>query len=330
MKGKWALVGAAAVLAGVALGALSLWNRKASQPVSPVAPLAAPAVASSFTLTGKIRAAHVVVVHSEVDGNIDLFEANVGDEVSQGQELARIGSTGLETEQADAVSAVEKAQSRVEAAEKAVSGAQLEASRARADAQRVRAELDRLQKTYDRQKVLMAAGATPRLTYEKAEHDYESSQEEWEAVNKAARSADDRVRDTLKELDSARKILADRQAQLADAQSAVEAGTVTAPVDGIVVGRSGEVGQAAGELADGLFQIGTDLYDLEAAADAKPEVLRGLRPHQPALVIIPDLQGTSITGEVKEIKDGQAVISFKSATPAIRPGMVAEVRLQGQ
>src|SRR5579872_1130263 len=167
MKGKWALVGAVAVLAGIAIGALSSRNRKALPMAASLSTPAAPAV-QSFTLTGKIRAAHVVVVNSEVDGNIDLFEANVGDEVSQGQELARIGSTGLETEQADAVSAVEKAQSRVESAEKAVSGAQLEASRARADAQRVRAEFDRLQKTYDRQKVLMAAGATPRLTYEKA------------------------------------------------------------------------------------------------------------------------------------------------------------------
>src|SRR5581483_6938026 len=113
--------------------------------------------------------------------------------VYQGQELAQIGSTGLETEQADAASAVEKAQGRVESAEKAVTAAQLEASRAHADAQRVRAELDRVQRTYDRQKVLMAAGATPRLTYEKAEHDYESSQQEWEAVDKAARAADDRV-----------------------------------------------------------------------------------------------------------------------------------------
>jgi multidrug resistance efflux pump len=281
-------------------------------------------------VTGKIRAAHVVVVNSEVDGNIDLFEANVGDEVSQGQELARIGSAGFETEQADAASAVEKAQGRVESAEKAVSTAQLEASRAHADAQRVRAELDRLQKTYDRQKVLMAAGATPRLTYEKTEHDYESSREEWDAVDKAARAADDRVRDTLKELDSARKIMADRQQQSADAQSAVEAGSVTAPVDGVVVGRSGEVGQRAAELAGGLFQIGVDLFDLEVAAQTKPDLLRLLRPHQPALVIIPDLQGTSITGEVKEVHDTQAVISFKSGTPAIRPGMVAEVRLQGQ
>jgi multidrug resistance efflux pump len=283
-----------------------------------------------LTLTGKIRAAHVVVVRAEIDGNIEAFEANVGDEVYAGQELARIGSAGLDTEQADATAALEKAQARVEAAEKNVAGAQLEASRAHADAQRARTALDRLQKVYDRQKVLVAAGATPRLTYEKAEQDYEAGRQEWEAVDRGARAADERVRDTMKELDSAKKVAADRQEQVLAAQSAVESGAVLAPVDGVIVGRSGEAGQPARELSNGVFQIGTDLYDLEVTLEPKAELRRQMKLHQPALVIIPDLQGTSITGEVKEITDSAAVVSFKSGTPAIRPGMVAEVRLQMQ
>jgi len=326
MRGKWALICAAAVLAGIAAGA---FFRLRKQPPAPaISKAVAPALPPSLTLNGKIRAVHVVVVNAEVDGNIDAFEASVGDEVYTGQELARIGSTGLETEQADAAAALEKAQARVEAAEKTVANAQLETSRARADTQRARTELDRLQKIYDRQKVLVSAGATPRLTYEKAEQDYESRRQEWEAVDKAARAAEERVRDTMKELDSARKIVADRQEQLVAAQTAVESGVVLAPVDGLIVGRSGEVGQPAAELADGLFQIGTDLYDLEVVLELRAEVLRQIQAHQPALVIIPDLQGTSITGEVREIKENSAVIRFKSATPAIRPGMVAQVRLQ--
>ena len=326
MKGKWALVCAGVVLAGIAAGAFSLRYRKtvavSSKPAAPVLP--APVI-----LTGRIRAAHVVVVNAEVDGNIDAFEANVGDEVYHGQELAEIGSTGLESEKAEAAAAVEKAQAHVESAEKAVSAARLEAARADADAQRVRSELDRIQKNYERQKVLVAAGATPRLTYEKAEREYESGQQEWEALDKAARAADERVRDTMNELENTRKILADRNEQLAGTQSALEAGVVLAPVDGLVVGRSGEVGQPVQQLTGGLFQIGVDLYDLEVAVEARPGALQRMRPGQPALVIVPDLQGTGITGQVKEIKDGAAVIAFKSSTPAIRPGMIANVRLAG-
>jgi|SRR5579871_538502 len=328
MRGKWALVCAALVVTGVTI---AFWRFRTPPPhTANLAKTEAPPAPAFLTLTGKVRAVHLVVVNSEVDGNIDAFEANVGDEVTAGQELARIGGAGLEAEQADAAAEVDKAQARVETAEKTVANAQVDASRAHADVQRVRAALDRLQKVYDRQKVLVAAGATPRLTYEKSERDYESGRQEWEAVDKAARSADERVRDTMKELDNLNKVLTDRRRQLLAAQSAVQSGTVLAPVDGVIVGRGGQIGQAARELADGLFQIGTDLYDLEVPLDLTPEQLKRIKPSQPALVIIPDLQGISITGAVKEITDNRAVVGFKSSMPAIRPGMAAEVRLQAQ
>ena len=40
---------------------------------------------------------------------------------------------------------------------------------------RVRAELDRASRNYQRQKMLLAEGATPRLTFEKAEREGSSS-----------------------------------------------------------------------------------------------------------------------------------------------------------
>ncbi|MBZ5576951.1 MAG: HlyD family efflux transporter periplasmic adaptor subunit [Acidobacteriia bacterium] len=328
MKGKWALASMAAIAAGVGVGVYSMRHRApAAPPVSPAAP-AALAAPQQITVTGKVRAAHVVGVGAAVPGTIDAFMADVGDEVYQGQELASVGSTGLESDRTDAAAAAQQAQTRVEGAEKTVSGAQLEASRARADAVRARADFDRANKTYERQRTLFAAGATPRLTFEKAGSEYESARQAFDVVDQAARSADQRVQDTLKELENARKMLADKSQQLDAASSAVDAGMVQAPVDGLIVGRKGEVGQSAQGSGDELFQIATNLYDLEVAIEPKPEVLRRMRPGQPALVIIPDLQGTGITGQVKAIQGNQAVIGFESSLPAIRPGMVADVRLR--
>jgi hypothetical protein len=46
-------------------------------------------------------------------------------------------------------------------------------------------------------------------------------------------------------------------------------------------------------------------------------------------VIVPDLQTGGMPAEVKEIKeDGQVVVEFNSAVPAIKPGMRADVRLK--
>jgi multidrug resistance efflux pump len=327
MTAKWAWLAVAAVAIGVVAGALSLRHRQPTQ--APPAPAAAAiALPASLTLNGKIRAAHVIGVAAQVPGNIDAFAVDVGDEVTQGQELASVGGTVLQSDREEAASSVEKAQARVESADKAVAAAQLEASRANADSQRARAELDRTQKTYDRQRTLNAAGATPRLTYEKAEHDYEAAREQFEAVDKAAHSAADRVRETMKLRDNAQKILTDLNEELSAAQDQLQAGSVESPVDGIVVARNGTVGQPAQELGESLFQIAVDLFDLEVVLEPKPEDLKRLRPHQPALVIIPDLQGISLTGEIKQIEGSQVIISFMSSMPAIRPGMPAEVRLR--
>jgi multidrug efflux pump subunit AcrA (membrane-fusion protein) len=326
VRGKW-LVAPAAVLASLVAGGFWLHSRK---PPAPPANASASTVVlpPSITITGKIRAAHVTAVGAELPGTIDEFEVNVGDEVFQGQVLAQIGSAGMEAARSEAAAEVEKAQNRVESAEKIYAAAQLEASRAHADAERSRAEYDRITRLFDRQKTLFRAGATPRLTYEKTERDFASAQQEFDAVEKAESAARDHVQNTLKELDNAKRVLAGKNQELESAQSAVLAAVVESPVDGLVVARQGEVGQAAQELGAGLFQIATDLFDLEVVIEPKPEMRKRIRPHQPALVIIPDLESTGYPGEIKAIEDNQVVIAFQSPTPAIRPGMVADVRLK--
>ncbi len=314
-------------MASLVAGGFWLHSRKPRPaPVTAAAPAAV--VAPSVTIAGKIRAAHVTPVGAEVPGTIDEFDANVGDEVFQGQVLAQVGNAGMEAGRAEAATEVEKAQNRVESAEKLYLAAQLEASRAHADAERARAEFDRMTRLFDRQKTLFRAGATPRLTYEKTEKDFENAQQDFDIVTKAESSARDHVQNTLKQLDNAKRVLADKNQELEIAQSAVAAAVVESPVDGLVVGRKGEVGQPAQELGADLFQIATDLYDLEVVIEPAPEVRKRLRPREPALVIIPDLQGTGYPGEVKSIDDQQVIVGFQSPTPAVRPGMVAEVRLK--
>jgi preprotein translocase subunit YajC len=50
----------------------------------------------------------------------------------------------------------------------------------------------------------------------------------------------------------------------------------------------------------------------------------------PALVLVLDLDSSGLPGTVKEIKDNQVIVEFASGIPAIKPGMVADVRLKFQ
>ena len=329
MRGKWALLSAAAVLAGFAVGALSLRHRSPA-PAPPVRAAGAAVLlpVNQVTLSGAIRPQHFVGVGAQVNGVIDAFLVDVGQDVYQGQVLARIGTQELDSAREAIANAVDHAQERVNRAETAVAGARLEQSRADAEAQRARFAMERAETVFSRQQLLFNQGATPRLVYDKARSEYDGARAEFAVMDRAARATADRVQSALEEVASAQKILAGENQRLQDSQAALEAADVHSPVDGLLVGRNGEIGKLAQEFGENLFQIATDTYALEVALEPQPPVLKRLRPGQPALVLVPDLQTPGITGDIKEIKGTQVVVEFNSTIPAIRPGMVADVRFK--
>jgi HlyD family secretion protein len=285
---------------------------------------------AEVTLSGKIRPQHVigVGVPSGIGGNIDAFLVDVGQEVFQGQALARIGAAGLEASRDAAAQALERAQGEVSRSEAALNNSTLEASRAEADALRSRGALDRVTQAFSRQKTLIAAGATPRLTYEATSREYDAALAEFHVLDKAARAARDQMQSAAQQLSAARRLAADRAQQLEDARSALDAAEVRSPVDGVVVARNGETGKPAEEAGKDLFQIATDIFALEVALEPPPATLKRIHAGQPALVLVLDLQSAGLPGEVKEIKDSQVIVQFTSNVPAIRPGMPADVRLK--
>jgi multidrug resistance efflux pump len=283
---------------------------------------------NQVTLSGAIRPQHFVGVGAQVNGVIDAFLVDVGQDVYQGQVLARIGTQELDSAREAIANAVDHAQERVNRAETAVAGARLEQSRADAEAQRARFAMERAETAFSRQQLLFNQGATPRLVYDKARSEYDGARAEFAVMDRAARATADRVRSALEEVASAQKILAGENQRLQDSQAALEAADVHSPVDGLLVGRNGEIGKLAQEFGENLFQVATDTYALEVALEPQPPVLKRLRPGQPALVLVPDLQTPGITGDIKEIKGTQVVVEFNSTIPAIRPGMVADVRFK--
>ena len=327
MRGKWVLLSVAVVLAGMVAGALSMRPRRAAPPAIR-ATGAAVVVNNEITLQGKIRPQHVVGVVAALSGLVEALPVDVGQEVYQDQVLARVGTQGLESAREAAASDLQHAEDQVAKAEAAVNTARLEESRADADAQRARMALDRAQKTYERQHTLVTQGATPRLTFEKAESEYQSQLKEFEIMDAGARAARDQVQNALREVTAKKKIVQDREQQLEEAQGNLDAADVRSPVDGTVVGRKAEIGKPAVEAGDEFFQIATDLYALEVTVEPKPEDLKRIQPGQQALVLLLDLQSQALPGVVKEIKDNQVVVEFQSNLPAIKPGMVADVRFK--
>ena len=327
MRGKWVLLAVSSVLIAVAAGALSHFRTPAPQKPAPQQPAGAPAPAADVSLPGRLQAVKIVNVTAPVDGEVESVLAETGDEVYEGQVLARIINKGLETTKELAETAVESSRSRVSKLEAAILSGRLEASRARADATRARSEYERLEKTFRRQQMLLREGATPRLAFEKSQKEFSNAEIEFQSLDTLAKQAEDRVQSLNTDLTAAKRVLDDKQKQLEDADAGIQAGEVHAPVDGTVVSRKADAGKVVGPDAESrlLFQIATDLTSMEAVVDADPSFLKRLQPGMPVSIFVADVQ-QGIEGHVKEVRAGDVVVEFSNPSPLVKPGMPVQVR----
>ena len=287
------------------------------------APAPIPVVPPEITLTGSIQPAQVVNIPVPVDGTVEQFMADVGQHVSEGEVLARIRNPKRAAAQQMAKLDAEQAQNRLSQLESALLAARLEVSRSEADAMRIKSDLDQAEKTFERQKTMFQEGVTPRLAYEKAEHEYNSLKAAEQNLAATAKNAADRVDSTTKELEPARKALAQKTSDLQDAEAEAAVGEVNSPSDGVVIARRGHPGQPVTPAMSDLFQIAVDPQVLQVLANT----VAGIQPGQTVAIQIAGVP-TPTMGTVREVKSGQVFIDIKDPSPAITRGMTVQVKIK--
>jgi multidrug resistance efflux pump len=331
MQRKWivAPVLAALIVAAAAAGLIRLRRNAAAQsPKQESAKEQPPAEAAEISLSGQIQARNVVKVPVPFEGRVLAFHAEAGAEVYEGQLLAEIQNEALDSTQQVATADLEAAQERVHGLEAAVSAARLEASRAGADALRARSEFDRASREYTRQKLLLAEGATPRLTFEKAEKEFLTLQMSSQSLSEVAKNAEGRISALQTDLDNARKRLDDKNADLEAVRARVSAGQIVSPATGVISARRGSVGETVHPGMDDLFRIATDLSNLSIIAEPSPAQLARIKPGQAVLINLADIPHEALGGIVRSTEDGRVTIDFSNPSPLVKPGHTAQVRIR--
>ncbi|HMF74345.1 MAG TPA: efflux RND transporter periplasmic adaptor subunit [Bryobacteraceae bacterium] len=325
----WLVASAAIILAAIGAGALTVLWREHAKPAqkAAVAPVA-PAIGSDVSLEGKIQALRVVEVPAPVEGTVDVFHVDIGQEIFEGQLLAQINSNSLTGAEEHATQLADRARDRLNDLEASIIAGRLEASRARAVASRLKSEYDRSEKFYQRQRMLLGAGATPRLVFEKAEKEYLTNQAESASAEALAQQVESRVDSLLKEQDAAKKTLEERTHELEAAKADLAASEVHSPVDGVVVGRRGNAGDDVDRSMKDLFRIATDLSQLAVVVEPPAPVLARIHPGQTAVVTVSEAQNEPLAAEVKKVENGQVTVEFVSPDPAVKPGLTAQVRIK--
>jgi multidrug resistance efflux pump len=310
------------VCVAVAVGGFLYWRRThAPKPAPTPVAVATPQQPAEIILSGLVEPRTVVTVGPPVEGILDAYFVDIGQEIYQGQLLGRIRNPRVDDGQQRAQAALDAAQSRVTAIAGDQLAARLETSRAAADQTRAHNEIERQQKNYDRQQGLWNAGATARLVWEKAQKDYTDAKADAEKQDAAMQTAQQREAALDRGLEAANQAVTAAKPGVEQAKSAGGAAEMHSPVDGVVVARQDLVGQMVDPSMKELVKIGTDPKTLTITLqndNAASRVVQG----QPAKVVV---GGEEFAGVIRPIDMHSFAVDFTVPEGGKQLGQPAQV-----
>ena len=291
-KRKWIVVSAvlATALAGAAAGLRASLKTDHRIDASKLALVERGDVARSVVATGKIQPRAKVEVKSKASGIIKKIFADYGDYVKQGQVLVELDKEELQARLREASATLEAAQAHEQSA-----AATLERTRVEAEGP----EIPFLKSSLERARKLYSQGLIASNALEDADRAYQLSMHKQSSANRGVAVA--------------RADVAKAKAQVAQARAALERvqedlnnSTIVSPMDGLVLSRNIESGDAVssilvlGSQATLVMTLGdvSDVYVLGKVDQADiGKVFLG----QPARIVVESFKERRFEGQVTKI-----------------------------
>ena len=189
-------------------------------------------LAQSVVATGKVQPITKVEVKSKASGIVKKLLVDAGDRVKAGQVLAELDKEELQAQ-------VRGDEAQLTAAEANLRAAEADVERSKVDAEGV--DVPTLQRAYERAKTMASQGVVSESALDDAQRNYEM------AVNKRDLA---RAQLTINEakVKQAQAQVTQYKASLARSEEQLNYATIVAPIDGEVLSRDVEVGDAVSSI----------------------------------------------------------------------------------
>jgi len=309
---KRALIGLLLVVA-IGAGAGAYYIRRGGPDVQvQTLPISRGDIIDSVGATGTLQAVTTVQVGSQVSGNISYLGADFNSIVKKGQVIARLDPSLFDAQ--------------LQQAKANLSQAQANLAKAQSDLERAKVMLTDAQQKYTRAKELAAKSLLPQSDLDAAKI----------AVDSAEAS-----------LSSQQATVKQSQAQVSQSQASVNQNPVNldhtvidAPIDGIIIQRSVDVGQtvAASMQAPTLFVIAADLTKMQVNANIDEADVGRIRPGQVVTFRVDSYPTDTFEGTVSQIRLQPVVVQNVTTYGTIidvpnqqlklKPGMTANLKVQ--
>jgi HlyD family secretion protein len=283
-------------------------------------------LARSVVATGKIEPLAKVEVKSKASGIVEKIFADYGDHVKHGQVLVELDKEQLQAR-------VAEARANLQAAEAAVQSAQATFERNVVDAQGP--DLPFLKSTAARDQKLAAEGLISASALDDAEKGYQL------ALNKQL-SAQRNVAVSRAEVARAKAQVAQMQAVLDNAEEDLRNSTIVSPMEGLVLSRDVEVGDAVssililGSQATNIMTLG-DVSEVYVKGKVDEADISKVYHGQPARISVESLKDRKFMGKVTKIsplgveKDNvttfEVRVSIQNSTGELKVNMSANAEI---
>lgn len=315
----------------LAVGAASYWAGRRSAHEIVVPPAAAPAPETDpahILLAGVVRAADPVNVHPDTSGILQSLHVRKGDTVKEGDLLAIVRNDAFDAIEQRLSREHQALTTRVESLEKSLAQARIDLARARSEAESARSRIEGAKITADRQKALFDVGATSRLSYERAQQEWESIKRQSEAVDQILSAAETRVTVEERNLASEKLALEDKRAEWESARGDVQLGEVLATVEGVITDIPVEEGAIVSPNGEPLLVIAPTESTRFAVVQPSEAEMRRIRVGQTAALrpqAISDIR--ELPGRVSAFRGSEVLIEFEDFDNKLPPGSNVQVEI---
>ena len=339
------------VLGGMAAGGYLFYEGQQQPPHYLTVAVERGTITTTVNATGIVNAVTTVQVGTQVSGTILKLLVDFNSPVKEGEIIAQIDPAPLATKVAQgranvasATAGVQVAQATTVNAKAAVETAQANAESARANVEKSKVALADARRILERNKEMARKSLiaqndldTAQATYDGAVAQLKASEAQLEATAGQFKSALAQQRLAAAQEMAAAAQVDQAKAALQAAELDLEHTTIRAPVNGIVVSRSVDVGQtvAASLQAPTLFLIAQDLTQMQVDTNVSEADIGRVQVGQTATFTVDAYQNTTFTGQVTQVRNApitvqnvvtyDAVVQVANPDLQLKPGMTANI-----
>lgn len=280
---------------------------------------------ATVTATGRVKAVLEVKVGSQLSGQIAELFVDFNDTVTAGQRLAQLDARTYEARMREAMANLQVTQANVLLRKAAITVAGEQIASAEA-------HFEEAERKFKRTEALRRNNTVSQAAVDEARAEYQ-------AAGAALRGERAQLGVVQAELKDAEASVVRQQALLTQAEIELSRTLITAPIDGVIVGRGIEEGQtvAASLEAPTLFEIAQDLTDMEVHVRVDEADIGQVKTGQPISFSVDAYPNREFSGSVVQIRKSPTlrnnvvtytvVVSAANPDLLLLPGMTATVQL---